>query len=294
MDLRNIFDKTEVLLVLAIILGLIIGLKARISIDIPLGIVMFFSIRPFFRHKFDFKKKYKFIILSVLLNYVLLSGVYVLLSSIFFGQINFYLIGFLIVACVPPAIAIVPFCYLTKCDPETADASLFSAFVLGIFLMPLSLFLLFGENIDMLLLLRVMLIIIIIPGIFAYLLRDRKSKVFNYTKSITNICLALVLFIAVSVNREVFFTLNRNVLLSYFISFLAIFGTGLIVYFIAKLNFEKSEAINFSLYASQKNVGTAIAIALLIFNPVVAVPAVIALVVQFLYFLVFERIVLKN
>ena len=219
MDLRNIFDKTEVLLVLAIILGLIIGLKARISIDIPLGIVMFFSIRPFFRHKFDFKKKYKFIILSVLLNYVLLSGVYVLLSSIFFGQINFYLIGFLIVACVPPAIAIVPFCYLTKCDPETADASLFSAFVLGIFLMPLSLFLLFGENIDMLLLLRVMLIIIIIPGIFAYLLRDRKSKVFNYTKSITNICLALVLFIAVSVNREVFFTLNRNVLLSYFISF---------------------------------------------------------------------------
>ena len=67
-----------------------------------------------------------------------------------------------------------------------------------------------------------------------------------------------------------------------------------LVYFIAKLNFEKSEAINFSLYASQKNVGTAIAIALLIFNPVVAVPAVIALVVQFLYFLVFERIVLKN
>lgn len=293
---RDFFSKTELVFILSIILGLILTLNYvswKFAVNYLLGIVMFFSIRPFFQHRFNIHEKAKYVVMSILLNYVVLSGVYVLLASLFFSNTSPYFIGFVLISLVPPAIAIVPLCYFTKCDPETADSSLFLSFLLSLIILPLTMYIIFGKSLNMWELIKILLIIIVIPGILAFFTRKSKFDMFRYTKPVTNVCLGLVLFIAVSLNKDLFFNMTSYILRVYLVVILAVFGTGFLVYYLSKRFFNKAESINFSLYASQKNVGTAIAIALLMFNPLVAVPAIIALVMQFIYFIIFERFVLK-
>lgn len=295
-SIKDIFSSTEFVLILAIFLGLLLKADASLKmfIDYLLGIMMFFSIRQFFKHKLNIRERYKSIFISVLLSYVLLSGLFLLFGSLFFKPLSPYHIGFILLAIIPPAISIVPLCYATKCDPETADASLFLSFLLSLLIIPLTMYALFHQSLDVWILVKIMLTIIVVPLILAFLFRKVKSSIFNYTKIITNICLGFVLLIAVSLNRNAFFVFDSTMLKIYVAVALAIFGSGLLVYYISKKYFSMPEAINFSLYASQKNEGTALAIAVLMFTPATVIPVVIALVMQFIFFVILKKYVISK
>jgi BASS family bile acid:Na+ symporter len=297
MSVNDILKKTELILISSIILGLSVSLTAdifRTFIDYILGIVMFFSIRPFFQHEFNIHTRFKSILLSILFNYGLLSGLFLIFASLFFEPLTPFYISFILLAVVPPAISIVPLCYLTQCDPETADASLFASFFLSLIIIPTALSFIFGKSINILMLIRVIMVIIVIPIILAYFSRKSENRIFDYTKSISNVCIGLVIFIVISSNRSVFFIFNTDIIKIYIAVIISIFGGGLLVYYVTKRFFSRAESINFSLYASQKNEGTALAIAVLFFTPSTIVPIIIALVCQFIYFMIFKKFVMSK
>lgn len=292
--LKEILSKTEVMLLISIVLGLMVGLKIKIGflIDYLLGIMMFFSIRPFFRKKFDIKNNYKKIFLSIFFNYIFLSGLFIIVGTLFFKSSPYY-VGFILLAIVPPAISIVPLCYATKCEPEIADTSLFLSFALSLIIIPSVVFFAFKKYTDIYLLLSIMLKIIIVPLILAYLLSEKKFRLFSYSKIISNICLSAVLFIAVSLNRNFFLTFNSDTIKIYFLILSIFFLGGFLVYFITSRLFTKAEAINFTLYATQKNEGTALAISVGLFSSLTIIPVVIALLSQFLFFIFLKKYILK-
>ncbi len=263
---------------------------------------MFLSIRPFFKKKSNFNNissDRKSIIISILLNYVLLSGFYLLIASIFFPLSSDYFLGYVLLAIIPPAIAIVPLCYLAKCDIKVADSALILSYFLALIIIPTTLYALFGTNIKFMLLARSLLILILIPIILAYLTRNIETKVinylFNYTKIITNLLLGLIIFIVVSLNRSILLNISDiNIRHIFLINITVIFTLGLIVYYVSRQFVSEMDAIDYSLYSTQKNEMTGLAIVLLLFTAHTAIPLIVALVVQFTYFIVFERIILAN
>jgi len=299
--IKSILDSTELILLIAIILPLIFIIDVnpiKFSIEIILGIVMFLSIRPFFEQKSDtnaVRKDTKGVVISLLLNYVLLSGAYLLFALIFFPVSSDYFIGYILLAIISPAVSIVPLCYLTKCDIRVADKALVIGFFLALIIIPASLYFVFGNNINFMLLARALFIIILIPLFLAYLTRNAHSKIFSYTKMLTNILIGLIVFIVVSLNRSTLININDiNIVHIFVINVTVIFVLGLTVYFFSRRFVPEMDAIDYSLYATQKNEATGLAIALVMFTSNTAIPLIVALVVQFLYFIVFERFVISK
>ncbi|MGV8086278.1 MAG: hypothetical protein ACP5N1_01480 [Candidatus Woesearchaeota archaeon] len=255
---------------------------------------MFFSIRPFFTQKNDIKKNSKGIIISLLINYVLLSGAYLLFASLFFPTSSDYFIGYVLLAIVPPAVSIVPLCYLTKCDMKIADTALVIGYFMALIIIPTTVYLMFGSGINFLILIRSLTTIILLPIFLAYVTRNVHSKIFDYTKIINNILIGLIVFMVVSVNRKTLLNVtDTNIITIFIINILIIFILGLGVYYISKRYVADNDAIDYSLYATQKNEATGLTIALLMFSANTAIPLIIALVLQFVYFMIFERFIIN-
>jgi BASS family bile acid:Na+ symporter len=285
--------KTELVLALAIVLALAVPAELhnfKMLIEISLGLLVFFSIRPFMgkiKKISNIKKEY---IKPILLNYVLLSGAYALFGYIIFGTGHDFFIGYILLAIVPPAVSIIPFCYIAHCDKETADIPLIASFLISIILIPVALYLIFGETLATTSVLQVIVIVIIIPVLLAQKTWRSKARIFTYSKEILNILLAIVIFISISLNRTVFFNISdKSILYVYAINFLIIFGLGALTYILSGKN-----KTAYSFYATQKNVGTSITLGLVLFHPDTAVPAIISLAVQMIYFILFKWTIIKR
>jgi len=291
-------EKTELVWAVAIILPLIFVFKADLAsswIELTLGTVMFLSIRPFFKQNSGIVKDWKKILFSILLNYILLSGAYILVASIFFPSTSEYFIGYILLAIVPPAVSIIPLCYLTKCDIKVADTAIFLGYALALIIIPISTISLFGSQVNFLMLVGTLSFVIIIPLILAYITRKSSSKVFDYTKIFTNILIGIIIFTTVSVNRSMLLNISDpSILKMLAISFGIVFIMGFAAYFIGRRIVPEMDAINYSLYATQKNEATGITLALVMFTHATAIPLILALVTQFIYFIVLERIVMRN
>jgi predicted Na+-dependent transporter len=294
--IKEWLEKTEWIFAAAIILPFILALNVKdfkFLIEASLGVVFFFSIRPFFMHKFVLRENLTGIINSNLINYVLHSGVYLLLATLFLASDGLWT-GYLLLAIAPPAISIVPMCYLSKCDPEVADSAIFVGYLLSLIIIPTALFVMYGKTIDFMILAKVMLVLIIIPGLLSFAFRKSKSKIFSYGKAITNVCIGMAIFISISLNRGAFLDFsNPEIGYIYLINFIAIFVTGFIVYHAFKKKSGPERAINYGLYASQKNAGMSITIGLLLFIPITAIPAIVTMAMQFAFFIFFEKVILK-
>ncbi len=298
MSLKRLFERTEFILLIAIVLPLLVAVNVtfmKFWLEFILGIVMFLSIRPFFRKKQELKQDWKKVLISIMLNYVVLSFAYLLLASFFFPITSDFFIGYILLAMVPPAVSIVPLCYLTKCDIKVADKAIFLGYLLALIIIPVSSYLVFGKNFDFLRLVKSLFIIIVIPAILAYFSRRAESKLFDYTKIITGLLIGLIIFITVSLNRSILLDIaNPAIIKILIINVIVIFSLGLIVYYISKRLVPKGDAIDFTLYATQKNEATGIAMALVLFNSTVAIPLVFSIIIQFLFFIVLERWILSE
>ncbi|MBW2971503.1 hypothetical protein KY359_00565 [Candidatus Woesearchaeota archaeon] len=295
--LLRLLERTELILALSIALPLLLSVdvsRLKIIIEIGLGIVMYFSLKPFMGHKFSFRNGTWEFAKPILINYALLSGAYVLLAYLFFGPGHDFFTGYVLIAIAPPAVSIIPFCFISKCDAETADIPVFISFLASLVIIPATLFLMFGKTIDFTVLMRVMAIVIIIPMFLAYKTCMSRSGLFDYSKAIINICLAAIIFVSISLNRAVFFDItNTDVIFVYIISLLVVFCLGVLTYSLTR-KVSADDAVTYSFYATQKNVGTSITLGIFLFHPDTAVPAIIALAMQFIYFIFFEEVFVKR
>tara|TARA_B100000315_G_C14302894_1_gene462663 strand:- start:274 stop:675 length:402 start_codon:yes stop_codon:yes gene_type:complete len=131
----------------------------------------------------------------------------------------------------------------------------------------------------------------VLPFIAAYLTRKASHKLFSYGKAFVNTFLGAIIVIAVSVNREVILNFTPDLNNVYLLSAsIPIFG--LLVYYLVK-DKDKPAAVNYSLYTVVKNRGLGLALALFFFSNQVAIPSIIGLITEVVYFIIFKKFIVK-
>ena len=131
----------------------------------------------------------------------------------------------------------------------------------------------------------------LLPFIAAYLIRKATHKIFRYGKAVVNTFLGCIIVIAVSVNREAILNFTPDLNNVYLLSAsIPIFG--LLVYYLAK-DKDKPAAVNYSLYTVVKNRGLGLALALFFFSNNVAIPSIIGLITEVVYFIIFKKFIVK-
>jgi BASS family bile acid:Na+ symporter len=199
------------LLIMALVLGLAIG-KPWASLVQPtvlplLALVMVISALSISRREFTSVERVSRVVLfSLLINYVLLGGLILLLATWFITDYEIW-VGFVALAFVPPATAVVPFSYALGGDVSFSLIGMTGAYLAALIIMPVGLAYLLGSQIfDPLSLLLVLGELIVIPIIVSralvYLGVSRYIE--RYRGAIINWALSIITFSIIGVNRQAF------------------------------------------------------------------------------------------
>jgi BASS family bile acid:Na+ symporter len=199
------------LLILALVLGLLIG-KPGASLVQPivlplLALVMVISALRISKREFTSVERVSRVVLfSLLINYVMLGGVILLLAKWFITDYEIW-VGFVALAFVPPATAVVPFSYALGGDVSFSLIGMTGAYLAALIIMPVGLAYLLGSQIfnplSLLLILGELIVIpIIVSRVLLYLKVSRYIE--RYRGVIVNWSLAVITFSIIGVNRQAF------------------------------------------------------------------------------------------
>jgi BASS family bile acid:Na+ symporter len=222
------------LLILALVLGLAIG-KPGASLVQPavlplLALVMVVSALNISSRQFTSVKRVSRVVLySLLLNYVILGGVILFLAKWIITDYEIW-VGFVLLALVPPATAVVPFSYALGGDVPFSLIGMTGAYLAALIIMPVGLAYLLGSQVfnplNLLLVLGELIVLpIIVARVLSYLGASRYIE--PHRGSIVNWSLAAVTFSLIGLNREAFIS-DFDVLIR--TSVIAIVTTFLLAY----------------------------------------------------------------
>lgn len=284
--IKKIVTSLSFAVFMAIIIGILTGGVPRFSEEIStvaLIVAMTLSLTRIDLRKMHIKKNQLWP--GLLINYGFLSLVTIILGLFFPDDLwN----GFIIIAAVPPAVAIIPITTILRGDVEYALVSLSVLYLFSLLLTPLILFSFLGETINTIALLRTLVLIIVLPLFLAQ--GVRRINIPSTAKTLTiNFCFFILLFILVGENRAFLF---QGAVLIFWLAvamFLRTFGTGGLIKIITKrLGVPKEKQIPLILMAAIKNEGLALILAISLFTGMAAVPAIIALIFEMLWISCFE------
>ena len=200
--------------------------------------------------------------------------------------------GFILLAAVPPAVAVIPFTLFVKGDGDFSVAGTIGSYLGALFLAPLIMVLFVGPGfIDPLKLITVFLELIIAPIILArILLRSGISaRIEPFYGTITNWSFFLLIYTMVGLNRDVFLGRPRILAPVLLVAVLTTFVTGRIIELAGRVvRVPSSTLSSIVLLGTFKNYGLAGGIALVFFDAETMVPATVTSVVAILYIIWLE------
>jgi BASS family bile acid:Na+ symporter len=283
----------------ALLLGLLLGGIRYHPEIITLACLMvalsLSTTRVKFQDAFSIGNKWKFLIVIMLLNYAALTGIILFLGAVIDFTWEVWA-GIVIMAAVPPAVAIIPFNTLLDGDDELAVPGVAFAYLASLLLTPLIVLVFLGENTNIWELVRALILMIMLPLIISRGLRkinvDEKMGVY---KPITvNLAFAVLIFTVVGVNRSVFFDDFSLVIALVFLSLMRTLFIGSTAYYVGKRSgIEKSRNVTYTLFASYKNLGLAIVIAFGLFGSMATIPATIGIPFETIAFVYFKKALMK-
>ena len=265
---------------MALVLGLAIG-KPGASLVQPavlplLGLVMVISALSISKWQFaSFRRVSRIVLYSLLLNYVMLGGVTLLLAKWFITDYEIW-VGFVVLALVPPATAVVPFSYALGGDVSFSLIGMTGAYLAALIVMPVGLAYLLGSQIfdplSLFLVLGELVVIpIIVSRVLLYLGASRYIE--PHRGSIVNWSLFVVTFSVIGLNRQAFVS-DFDVLIS--TSFIAIVTSFLLAYLLeagAKaLRVKHETTVSVIMMGTTKNWSMAGGLLLTLFSERSAVP----------------------
>jgi len=296
MVLRFVYDRvlrsSTAMLLLAIFIGLVFPQASHIfrgyvnhSLIIMLAIsAMSMSLRSII----SAKRGVKMVLVGFALNYVALSALCILLGYIFFPQDVDLRNGFVVMAAVPVAVAVVPFTYLLKGDVEYSMTVSALLYLLALILTPALIYVLFGSAINLWDLIILDLQLILLPLILSrilLLLRANKLPKWIYDV-IINLALAVIVYAIIGVNQPTFFSGEGFLYLILVAALIRTFGIGIITKKVMyKLGIEKTLILPFTMLASIKNMALTSTLALSLFTPKSSLPAAICMPLEILLFI---------
>ncbi len=280
----------EGILFLALFLGLVAGGLAQwtTTLVLPLlGLVMTLSTMLISNKDIkNIKAIIQPVIWGIVMNYFLLSGVILLLAFLIVSDPALWT-GFVLLASVPPAIAVIPFADVLNGHRGYALFGTMGAYLAGLVIMPIMALLFLGDQF----LQPVRLLIIIAQLIVLPLILSRVILAFGWDSFIkkikgpvTNWSFFVVVFTIVGLNRDIFLSHPQDLWPVLIIAFVSTFGLGTIIDLISKtLKQDKAKTVSLMLLGILKNYGLAGGVALNLFSNKTALPATVSVIFMVVY-----------
>jgi BASS family bile acid:Na+ symporter len=223
---------------------------------------------------------------GILMTYVILSGAILLLSALLIGDHNLW-IGFVLIAAVPPAVAVIPFTAILEGNVSNTLSGTVASYLAALLIMPLMFWIFIGTGFDdPYKLLRIMLLLIVLP-----LVLSRIILYFNWQDwlapvrgLLTDWGFFIVLYSIIGVNRDLIFSRPLSIVPVALVVFATTFILGWTIQKIGVLfKMDKKNIISLVLQGTLKNQGIAGGLAIALFAKEAAVPSAVYSIFMILY-----------
>jgi BASS family bile acid:Na+ symporter len=293
--LTSFLRNRNFILILSIILGLLWGKGAQWTegVTLPaLAIVMTISTMNVSRGVFrSFRDILAPAMAGIVMNYFIL-GTFILGLSALLIRDEALKVGFVIIAAVPPAVAVIPFTLFLKGDNLFSLIGTIGAYLGALFIMPLMALGFLGSGLyDPFKLIVIMMELILIPLISSrILIRIKMDSFLNPVKgAITNWGFFLLTYTIVGLNRELILHNPFSFLPVAFISVASTFLLGWGIEGVGKVfRLQPKILTSLLLLGTLKNYGLAGGLALALFSKKTAVPATVSAVFMIVYIIWLE------
>ncbi|MFP4023244.1 MAG: bile acid:sodium symporter family protein [Thiohalospira sp.] len=288
----NIFLNRNFILVFAVIMGMIFGDYATHIKEYTiyvLALTMIFSTTGIdSKALLPIKKLFKPMLVGTILNYFVFGAIVLVLAWLLMPTEELFM-GFVVIVAAPPGVAVIPFAGILKGDIEYSIIGVFGAFLASIAIAP-ALIELFSKNAEVSswALFMLMIKLVLVPLILSRFLLFK--PVFKYVAKVRGKVVdwgfAIIIFTAVGMNRDVFFTNPVILILSIVVLLVATFGIGsLYELFSKKMRIKPGRSITQVLLLTIKSSGFSVVTALTLFGKEAAIPSAILAVIVLLYLL---------
>jgi BASS family bile acid:Na+ symporter len=285
----DILESHSIMMVLALVLGILIGGFPTLTKEISmasLALLMTISLANVKLAETRSVGLPREAAVTLLLNYGFLTGVILLLGSLFSEKLWW---GWVLMAAAPSAISIVPF---TTILGGSAPKALFSTsvnYLAALAFMPLISLALIGSAVSVTGLVTSLLLLIVIPMILSRgVMRIGTEK--RTRTLVTNMSFFVLIFAVAGSNRDAFLNDSVMVLAVSAACLVRTFGTGFLAEMaLRKARVPKQDRIHWVLFSGYKNLGLTATLAIALFEPIVAVPATICIMFEVTWIITLTR-----
>ena len=223
---------------------------------------------------------------GILMTYIILSGVILLVSALLIDDNNLW-IGFVLIAAVPPAVAVIPFTAILEGNVSSTLSGTVASYLAALLIMPLMFWIFIGTSFDdPYKLVRIMLLLIVLP-----LVLSRVILYFNWQDRIapvrgllTDWGFFIVLYSIIGVNRDLIFSRPLTIVPIAGVAFATTFVLGWAIQKTGVLfKVDKKNIISLVLQGTLKNQGIAGGLAIALFEKEAALPSAIYSIFMILY-----------
>ncbi|MDD2550288.1 MAG: hypothetical protein PHD00_09375 [Bacteroidales bacterium] len=288
--IKSIILNRNLILVLAVVAGLVFGDYAHYIKDFNvyvLGVTMTFAMTGLNLALIkDFKSVAKPFAMGVVLNY-LVFGIVLLPVAWLLMPTKELFYGFVVIVAAPPGVAIIPFSLILNGRVEYAIIAVTGAFFASIFVAPILINTFAGDvSLSSYDLFITMIKLVLVPLIVSQLMRIK--PILKYVQivrgKVVNVGFAIIVFVAVGMNRQVFFSDPEVLLLVAVTILIATFGLGTLHSIVAaKLKLPKDLAITQNMLSTIKSSGFSVFTALTFFGKEAAIPSAVLAVLILVY-----------
>ncbi len=225
---------------------------------------------------------------GIAMTYIVLGGVILTASALLIRDPNLW-IGFVLIAAVPPAVAVIPFTAILEGDISYTLSGTVASYLAALLVMPVMFIVLVGTAFaDPYKLIRIMLLLIVLPLILSRLILylGWAGRIESFRGLLTDWGFFIVLYSMIGVNRDLIFSQPMMIAPVALVVLASTFGLGAVVekagVFLKK---DPPRIVSLVLLGTLKNQGIAGGLAIALFEKEAALPSAVYSVFMIVYIL---------
>ncbi len=227
-------------------------------------------------------------LLGIIMSYIILGNLIIGLSALIIHDEMIWT-GFVLLASVPPAIAVIPFSGFLRGNGRLSLIGTAGAYLGALVIMPLiALGLLSQTELDPFKLLMITLELIVLPlAVSRWLIQKGiRERIEPYRSTVTNWSFFIVIYTLIALNRNIILAQTMLLMPIVSISLITTFILGLLIDWVLGLfHIPKETRTSLVLLGTLKNQGLAGGLALTLFSQEAALPSAISTIVMIVYIL---------
>jgi BASS family bile acid:Na+ symporter len=223
---------------------------------------------------------------GILMTYVILGGVILAAAALLINAQNIW-IGFVLIAAVPPAVAVIPFTAILEGNVSYTLSGTVASYLAALAIMPLMFWIFIGTGFaDPYKLIRIMLLLIVLPLVLSRIILyfNWQDRIAPVRGALTDWGFFIVLYSMIGVNRDLIFSQPLLIVPIAMVVLAATFVLGFVIEKVGVLaKVDKKNRISLVLLGTLKNQGIAGGLAIALFEKEAALPSAVYSVFMILY-----------